>query len=143
MEQEQYPGKLPTFEEFIDWHDRIQYVENPRKLANYNCCAAIIKTMAQEYEEIKFGSHSIEGGVEFTLHLNTVSYLPDFNVLLGELISRCQMFSPVTISWTGDCCWTFDRQLLGLGAGDFYAHCDWEEDETNLGLVIFYAPLRY
>lgn len=93
MEQEQYPGKLHTFEEFIDWHDRIQYVENPRKLANYNCCAAIIKTMAQEYEEIKFGSHSIEGGVEFTLHLNTVSYLPDFNVLLGELISRCQMFS--------------------------------------------------
>ena len=101
MEQEQYPGKLPTFEEFIDWHDRIQYVENPRKLANYTLCdyytmgvkiafgsavfhisiskwgveyhqaqicAAIIKTMAQEYEEIKFGSHSIEGGVEFTLH---------------------------------------------------------------------------
>lgn len=37
----------------------------------------------------------------------------------------------------------FDQQILGFEAGDFYVHCDWEETETALDLVIFYAPLRY
>lgn len=37
----------------------------------------------------------------------------------------------------------FDRQSVGFGVGDFFVHCDWEEDETELKLLIFYVPLRY
>lgn len=93
MEQNQPPKKTPSFQEFMDWHNRIQYVENPKKMANYTCCAAIFKTLAQEYEEIHMSASSIEGGMEFTLVLDTVPYLSDFNVLLAELISRCHILS--------------------------------------------------
>lgn len=37
----------------------------------------------------------------------------------------------------------FDRQTLGFEAGDFYVHCDWEENGTDLDLLIFYDPVRY
>lgn len=95
MEQNQPPRKTPSssFQEFMDWYNRIQYVENPKKMANYTCCAAIFKTLSQEYTEIHTSAKSIEGGMEFTLRLNTVPYFPDFNNLLGELISRCSWFS--------------------------------------------------
>lgn len=35
----------------------------------------------------------------------------------------------------------FDRQTLGFGVGDFYVHCDWEENGVDL--LIFYSPMRY
>ena len=98
MEQNQPPKKKPSkktpaFQEFMDWHSRIQYVENPKKMANYTCCAAILKLLAEEYKDVHTGTHSIEGGMEFTLVLDTVPYLSTFNALLGELISRCNIFS--------------------------------------------------
>lgn len=93
MEQNQPPRKTPPFENFMDWYNRIQYVENPKKMANYTCCAAIFKTLSQEYTEIHMSAKSIEGGMEFTLVMDAVPYLSDFNVLLAELISRCHIFS--------------------------------------------------
>lgn len=37
----------------------------------------------------------------------------------------------------------FDRKIIGFGAGDFYLHCDWEEEGEKVELLIFYCPLRY
>lgn len=37
----------------------------------------------------------------------------------------------------------FERQMIGFGVGDFYVHCDWEEQGPNLRALIFYCPLRY
>ena len=36
----------------------------------------------------------------------------------------------------------FDRQSVGFGVGDFFVHCDWEEDGA-LDLLVFYAPFRF
>lgn len=37
----------------------------------------------------------------------------------------------------------FERRTVGFSVGDFYVHCDWEDDGPNLKLMIFYAPFRY
>lgn len=37
----------------------------------------------------------------------------------------------------------FERRLLGFSVGDFYVHCDWEEQGPDLRALIFYSPLRY
>lgn len=36
-----------------------------------------------------------------------------------------------------------DRGMPGFSMGDFYVHCDWEEEGEGLELMIFYSPVRY
>ena len=36
-----------------------------------------------------------------------------------------------------------EKEITGFSLGDIYIHCDWEEKDGYVGLLLFYSPIRY
>lgn len=100
---------FPSFEDFLAREQRTIYVKNPKKLINYDRCAAIAEMLRTEHE-VDIQAVPVQGGVNFVLRLFTGPYPQDFNFLLGELIARSDQFCPCPD--LEDSCYTFISAIV-------------------------------